>query len=260
MPEEVEQSKPTSSIRKCWKYWRSSLREAKEAQEMVAWILTVVCAIVGLIAFAEGDWTMQTFHISAPVIQWGAWGLSVILFIRTLIWLPFRRHEAQETYHAETIGVIKANHTAEVQSIKASYQALKETASGLEAKLNDRDERIRKNKAVDEALGNLQKHHEDRLWSIRRMGYYKYMEELQAKEGKDVASEFLMNTTHNTIEADIGHAEAAFYRSIANQSKGPYPEQGIIFPAPTSWHHMIDLLQWRIKQLNTIIEKRMSLK
>src|ERR1035438_4212734 len=105
-----------SKIRRFVVYWREGIRGAKEEHEMIGNIMLGVSACLGVIGYA------QNFNLIITSISIAT---AIALALRAVFWLPFKRHEAMQTAHAEE----KANLESELNYLKEQAAPLRVGAS-----------------------------------------------------------------------------------------------------------------------------------
>lgn len=82
-------------------YWREVLKSAKDAHEMISWIFTFAFASVAIAGQVMQADTKGFELLKHPVTQWGSIIIAVLLALRSLLWMPFKKHQEQEAKHSE---------------------------------------------------------------------------------------------------------------------------------------------------------------
>ena len=85
---------PVSAIKRCFYYWWDPATRTKEVFEMIiAWVLTILAWLVFLVCEWAGFSPEKWPTLSKPIFEKVTFGLAIILTLRAIFWLPFRRHE-----------------------------------------------------------------------------------------------------------------------------------------------------------------------
>jgi hypothetical protein len=221
-----------------WSYWRESLNAGQETHDFMLYTLVTILIIVATILTLSGvaipdlDLSDPTPHIALVVFE-----LTLITWI--LLYLPYKRHKAEEKEHEAEKKKILETH---IEQLSAKNNQIK----GLEDKLADKADR----KLNKDILGRYLDTLERRIRAIEQMDYWDYDRDC-IKEGIDEESQNLAGAIKGFIAKNIGDGEAAAFASLAGislkQIETPWPHGADMRKKMAEKQSMIDHLEhWAI--------------
>ena len=85
-----------SKVKRWLAYWRESLERCQEVNDMIIYIVFFISVMIALAGKAIGIQIQTLDFLAEPLTHQIALGLSLILLLWILLWLPFQRHEAEK--------------------------------------------------------------------------------------------------------------------------------------------------------------------
>jgi hypothetical protein len=85
-----------SKVKRWLAYWRESLEQCQEVNDMIIYFVFFISVMIALAGKAIGIQIPTLDFLAEPLTHEIALGLSLILLLWILTWLPFQRHEAEK--------------------------------------------------------------------------------------------------------------------------------------------------------------------
>ncbi len=238
-----------SAIKRFWFYWCENFKTAKgvfDASALIATaILTASCVLYKLGNFKSpikgfiADSKFADGCEIAAIIVFSGW---------CFLWLPFRRHEAQQKAHK----VERQNLTSQVQQAEARLIMVAERkkkpveAVPVEA--------VSQNQKIKDSLGAYLVQLENRILAIKKMASSEYNKSLKNEEDKESID--LLNEIYFFLDLNLGKAESARFKSRTGISFASVNDWGQSAFKAEKWQGMIDNLNHYASQLKKIIQKQ----
>lgn len=92
-----------SKLKRFLAYWRESVAQCQEVHDMIIYVVFILSVGVALAAELAGFKIPGLEFFSDPLTQKISIFIAILTFVWILIWLPFRRHQAESNKHAEQI-------------------------------------------------------------------------------------------------------------------------------------------------------------
>ena len=232
-----------SAIKRFWRYWCGNFETAKGGFDISALIVTVMlaagCVLCKLVnfqgpikGFIANSKLADGCEIAA-IIVFGGW---------CLLWLPFRRHEAQQKVQETE----RQNLISQVQQAEA---LLKTVAEHKDKPV----ETVGPKQKIKDSLGAYLVQLEDRILAIKKMTLLEYNKSLKNEEDKESID--LLNEIYFFLDLNLGKAESAFFKSRTGITFASVNDWGQSAFQAEKWQGMIDSLNHYASQLKNIIEK-----
>src|ERR1051326_2188045 len=166
-----------SRLSKLWAYWRKNIETARREFSMMVLVATIVLALASALFSALSIQSpIQSLITNTQAAQWCKVGAIAVISIWGLLWLPFKRHEAQEKAHLE-----------EKQKLALDYaergKALKSQIESQKLRLDDRAEQkqiAKQMEVIKNNIGQLLIELETKGNDLRAIVKYKYDGELRS--------------------------------------------------------------------------------
>jgi hypothetical protein len=220
-----------AKIKQFCRYWWESVTSSKEAFDMITWILTEVAwltvAVIELVGFSPpSNWQVLT----GPYFEKAAWIVAIILALRAVFWLPFRRHQKQES-----------DFYSEMKILNRECQQLKN-------QLSERNTKQTVSELIKYHLRNL----EDRILAIKKMTGIGYKNIL--KDGLDEETELLLDKISACLDKDIAPGTSILFLSRTGIKYKQIPGQGYFgYEEDVKKQAVVDQLEHFASQLKEII-------
>jgi hypothetical protein len=232
-----------SAIKRFWRYWCGNFVTAKGGFDMSVLIVTVMlaagCVLCKLVNFQS---PIKGFITNAQFADGCEIAAIIVLLGWCFLWLPFRRHEAQQIVQETE----KQNLISQVQQAEALFNTVAEPKDKPAEAISQK----RKNRNSLEAyLVQL----EDRILAIKKMTLLEYNKSLKNEEDKESID--LLNEIYFFLDLNLGKAESANFKSRSGVTFTSVNDWGQSAFKAEKWQGMIDCLNHYASQLKAIIEK-----
>jgi hypothetical protein len=179
-------------------YWWELVTSSKETFDKIIWGLTgivwVFLALIGLADFTSTNWEI----VSQPNLDIAAWIIGVILAVRAVFWLTFRKHEEKAASHAREKEQLETSHIEQQAVLKSKIQT-------LQSQLDDKAKRKKTKDELASCRITIQ-HLTSQLLDIE---YFQYANDTRQNFERDYLE--MANTTHLFLEDKVGRSEAASF-------------------------------------------------
>ena len=233
-----------SAIKRFWRYWCGNFKTVKGGFDLTALIVTVM--------LAAGCVTCKLVNFQSPIKGYiasykladGCGIAAIIVFLEwCFLWLPFRRHEAQQKAHKAEI----QNLTSQIKQAEALFNTVAEHKD-KPAEAASPKQKIKA--SLEAYLVQL----EDRVLAIKKMTLLEYNKSLKNEEDKESID--LLNEIYFFLDLNLGKAESAWFKSRTGVSFASVNDWGQSTFKAEKWQGMIDNLNHYASQLKKIIEKQ----
>jgi len=159
-----------------------------------------------------------------------------------LLWLPFRRHEAQQEAHQ-----------AEKQILISQIQQAEALFNSVAGNKDQPAEAASPNQKIKDSLGAYLVQLEERVLTIKKMTLLEYNKSLNNEEDKESID--LLNEIYFFLDLNLGKTKSADFKSRSGITFASVNDWGQSAFKSEKWQGMIDSLNHYASQLKQIIEK-----
>ena len=207
---------------------------------IVTVLLAASCVLCKLVNFES---PIKGFIANSKLADGCEMAAIIVFWGWCFLWLPFRRHEAQQNAHKAE----KQDFTSRIQQAEVRLKTVAENK-------NKPVEAASQKQKIKDSLGAYLVQLEDRILAIKKMTLFEYDKSLKNEE--DIESIDLLNEIYFFLDLNLGKAESASFKSRTGISFASVNDWGQSAFKAEKWQGMIDNLNHYASQLKKINEKQ----